>query len=492
MELFPGQSEPLTVKQVDAGLHRHLVPDVVLSDEDGVTDRGSFDERLRINTGGSAHIAVVNVRPHVVEDLVVGPRNVDEIALLREVELLFELRLVVPFAHLGTDLGEPDGHGGGHVAALIPPGQPVVPGPRAQQPLHRLHLGGPGVLRQFVEHVALHLVELLLPLLQVRLRLGALLEGDLVRDLPSVVLDGDGEDSAVPSGIHGHRVGLRGVVDPGPVGAHRHVGPVGAAVAVAAPVLAVRDRPEAGGVGLGDRGVVGVGVAVEGLVVVGGEDGVDGEEASGDRVVLAGADVGEAGGVVGGFAEEALVVGPGRRCRAAALAEGLGVAAGDGLCGGVDRHRGGAVVVVDHPGQAGLGADGDGVAGGVVALGGELLGGRVVVQFLAGQVEDGLVGAPADQEVAVGVVEVVGRLGAFGEAAEFSFDVPDEALRGAGGAVALGGVAVLVVGVRLRRAAAYGDRGHRVGLAGAVGVDGDRVSPVALRSVCLSRRPPGL
>lgn len=56
-------------------------------------------------------------------------------------------------------------------------------------------------------------------------------------------------------------------------------------------------------------------------MVVGDEDGVGGEEASGGRVVLAGADVGEAGVGVGGLAEEALVVGPGRRCRAAGFAE---------------------------------------------------------------------------------------------------------------------------------------------------------------------------
>ncbi|MFI9549821.1 hypothetical protein ACIHAR_38965 [Streptomyces sp. NPDC052016] len=109
------------------------------------------------------------------------------------------------------------------------------------------------------------------------------------------------------------------------------------------------------------------------------------------------------------------------------------------------------MVVVDHPGKAGFGADGGGVAGRVVALGAERVGRGVVVELLAGQVEDGLVGAAADQEVAVGVVEVVGGLGAFGEADQFPFDVPGEVLCGAGRAVALGGVALLVVGVRLRR-----------------------------------------
>ncbi|MFH0178727.1 hypothetical protein [Streptomyces cacaoi] len=107
------------------------------------------------------------------------------------------------------------------------------------------------------------------------------------------------------------------------------------------------------------------------------------------------------------------------------------------------------MVVVDHPGQAGLGADGSGVAGRVIALGGELLGGRVVVELLAVQVDDRVDGAVLDQEFAVGVVEVVSSLGVFGEASEFSLDVPDEALRDAGGAVALCGVALLVVGVRL-------------------------------------------
>jgi hypothetical protein len=61
---------------------------------------------------------------------------------------------------------------------------------------------------------------------------------------------------------------------------------IGAALAVAAPVLAVRDRPQAAGVGLRDRGA-GVGVAAEGLVMLRSEDRLDGQEAAGGRVVLA-------------------------------------------------------------------------------------------------------------------------------------------------------------------------------------------------------------
>lgn len=130
------------------------------------------------------------------------------------------------------------------------------------------------------------------------------------------------------------------------------------------------------------------------------------------------------------------------------------------------------MVVVDHPGQAGLGAYGGGVTCRVVALGGELLCGRVVVEFLAAQVEDGLGGSATDQEFAVGVVEVVGGLGAFGELGKFSLDVPTEVLGDAGGAVALSGAALFVVSERFGGAAVDGDGGQGVGLPGAGGIDG--------------------
>jgi hypothetical protein len=65
------------------------------------------------------------------------------------------------------------------------------------------------------------------------------------------------------------------------------------------------------GVGAGDGVVGGVVVAGEGLRAGGVEDRVDGQEPAGGRVVLAGADDVQAGGGVGGFAEERVGVGPG-------------------------------------------------------------------------------------------------------------------------------------------------------------------------------------
>lgn len=80
--------------------------------------------------------------------------------------------------------------------------------------------------------------------------------------------------------------------------------------ATGAAVLTVGAKPA--GVGEVDGVVVAVGVAVP---LLGGgrvEDGVGADEAAGGGVVLAGAEVGEAGGFVLGAADEALGAGPGR------------------------------------------------------------------------------------------------------------------------------------------------------------------------------------
>jgi hypothetical protein len=76
----------------------------------------------------------------------------------------------------------------------------------------------------------------------------------------------------------------------------------------------------------------------------------------------------ESGGVFGA-ADEAFVAGPGGGVCAAVAAEGQGALAVDGLFAVVgDGGCGGAVPVVDQPGEASGAADGDGVAaGGVVA-----------------------------------------------------------------------------------------------------------------------------
>lgn len=86
------------------------------------------------------------------------------------------------------------------------------------------------------------------------------------------------------------------------------------------------DRAQAGGVAVADGVVVGVGVAVEGLWVGGVEVWVEGDEPAGGGVVLAGADVGQSGGGVGGVVEEAVVVGPDPGTCGAAGVRGGGVA----------------------------------------------------------------------------------------------------------------------------------------------------------------------
>ncbi len=88
------------------------------------------------------------------------------------------------------------------------------------------------------------------------------------------------------------------------------------------------------GVGQGDGAVVGVGVGVPLLWIRQVHDGVDGDEAAQVCVVLAGADVDEAVGVVVA-ADEALLVGPGGG-GAAGLAVGGLPADGDGVAVGVD------------------------------------------------------------------------------------------------------------------------------------------------------------
>ncbi|MFD5034559.1 hypothetical protein ACFWM0_29725 [Streptomyces sp. NPDC058405] len=57
--------------------------------------------------------------------------------------------------------------------------------------------------------------------------------------------------------------------------------------------------------------LVGVGVAVEGLVLFGHEEGIDADELADGRVVFAGSYVGESGVGVLALAEEALVIRPG-------------------------------------------------------------------------------------------------------------------------------------------------------------------------------------
>lgn len=67
---------------------------------------------------------------------------------------------------------------------------------------------------------------------------------------------------------------------------------------------------QAGGVAVDDRVVGGIGVAVHLLGTGFFENGVLGDESSGDRVVIAGADDVQAGAGVGGLAEEGVGVWP--------------------------------------------------------------------------------------------------------------------------------------------------------------------------------------
>jgi hypothetical protein len=105
-----------------------------------------------------------------------------------------------------------------------------------------------------------------------------------------------------------------------------------------APAVLATVAEGAGGVGEGGGVVVGVGVGGPGVGVGGVEEGVGGLEGGGGGVVGAGADVGEVGGGVVGFVEEAMLVGP--------VAEGVAVgvegAAGVtvGRCSSLDRTTG--------------------------------------------------------------------------------------------------------------------------------------------------------
>lgn len=187
-----------------------------------------------------------------------------------------------------------------------------------------------------------------------RLGLWARLEGDRCRSRVLGLGDDRGESIGFAV-IRPLRVIALGVA-PVPAALVVALPGFGAAVAAAGGTAACAVRSEACGVGEGDGCVVGVGVAVERFVIGGGEDRIDGEEAADLGVVFAGADVGEAGCYIGRFAEECLVVGPRGGNGPAGVAEGFGVAAGDGLGGGVYDHVGGAVMVVDDPAEAGVGA----------------------------------------------------------------------------------------------------------------------------------------
>ncbi len=187
----------------------------------------------------------------------------------------------------------------------------------------------------------------------------------------------------------------------------------------------------AGGVGVGGGVVVAVGVGVVLGGVVGEEEGVDGQEAAQVGIVLAGAEVGEAGGV-GGAAEEAAVAGPvGGAAVVAGVAEGELFAAGDGLAGAPgDGDQCGALAVAEEEVDAGAVADGDGLAGVGVVAGGGLRAGTGGLQFVAaGEVGGGgAVGFFGEEAVAGGVVEVFGGLAVLGEGGEPALRAPGELL----------------------------------------------------------------
>jgi hypothetical protein len=103
---------------------------------------------------------------------------------------------------------------------------------------------------------------------------------------------------------------------------------------------------------------VGVGVTVQLLGVTDVHNGIDYDELIGTRVVFAGAEMGQAGGVVIAVTET-LVSGPGAWLGATGLPEGHRAPAGDSESGGVDRTLVGAMVVGDEPGQVGTDAHRD-------------------------------------------------------------------------------------------------------------------------------------
>jgi hypothetical protein len=75
------------------------------------------------------------------------------------------------------------------------------------------------------------------------------------------------------------------------------------------------------------------------------QEGVEGEELADITVVEAGAQDGQAGVLVGGLAEEAVGVGPGRRWGAAGCAVGGVLAPLRVLAGGVEGEDAGALLV---------------------------------------------------------------------------------------------------------------------------------------------------
>src|SRR6266511_2148921 len=169
------------------------------------------------------------------------------------------------------------------------------------------------------------------------------------------------------------------------------------------------------------------------------------DEASDDGVVLAGTQMGEAGGV-GDAVDEAAGGGPG----------GLAAA---GVAGLEDQPTGGGAYRA-----AGAEAGGGGAAQ------------RVPADLGVPEVEGGAVGVFADEPVAGRVVEVAGGAGAGSDRREVAFRVPGQRLDGLACDVAAGGVAhrVIAVAVGAGRCAAGGHRlqgvrlcaaGRRVGVA---------------------------
>ncbi|WP_456303031.1 hypothetical protein [Streptomyces mirabilis] len=241
----------------------------------------------------------------------------------------------------------------------------------------------------------------------------------------------------------GYNSGDDGVLCNGVVGLVGEVGQV--ATEEAAAVVGAASTASASTSVVG-AAVVGVGVAVGGVRrpeasltavvsvavpiarVVASSSGVT----AGRGVVLAGAQVSEAGGGVLDAVDEALVAEPGAGggLSVAGVAEGVEATAYGGLGGGVDGGFGGVVRVGDLPLEAaGAGADRDGLAGpGVVAGSGGRGGALGEVDFGVTEVERGAGVVAGEQPVAVGVVEV-GDGGAVGVGGlgEVAFVVPVEA-----------------------------------------------------------------
>jgi hypothetical protein len=178
---------------------------------------------------------------------------------------------------------------------------------------------------------------------------------------------------------------------------------------------------EPSGVRVCDGVVVGVGVAAHVAGVCGVEDGVGCQEPAGGGVVLAGADDGEAGVGVVGFAEEAVVVGPGGGRGAAGGAVG-GFLPPDGVGGGVveDEYAGALLVGEFEPVVCpGAGAYSGAAVGQADEPGaGDGAGGGVEDELLAEDEQGGLAGVFLQQQVAVGVVDVAGGASAGGVAFE--------------------------------------------------------------------------